>query len=85
MLHRFCAGPAGFRGCQRQPFEMRFTCVLGALCAFGRRQRAVGVDVALELVEHRSARVGSSRRPIGGVGPRLVGSDLSAQRTLSRG
>jgi hypothetical protein len=70
---------------QRQALEMCFTRMLGTRSAFGRRQDALGVDLALELVEHRLARVGSSGGAIGCVCPGFMGCDLSAQGAFSRG
>jgi hypothetical protein len=57
---------------------MCFAGVLGALSPFGRRQLAFGVDLGLELVEHRLARGGGSSGPVDGVSPRFMGGDLSA-------
>ena len=79
------AATACLRRPQRQALEMCFTCMLGTLGPFGRRQDAFGVDLSLELVEHRLARVGGSSGSVFGVSPGFMGGDLSAQRALRGG
>lgn len=73
------AATARLRRLQRQSLEMCLAGVRGAHSAFGRRQLALGVDLSLELVEHRLARVGGSSGWVFGASPRFMGSDLSAQ------
>ncbi|MGH3968124.1 MAG: hypothetical protein ACRDTV_08450 [Mycobacterium sp.] len=49
-----------------------------ALGALGRRQLAVWIDLALELVEQRLARRLGSSGAVIGVRPRFMGGNLSA-------
>jgi hypothetical protein len=63
---------------QGQPLEMGLAGVLGTLSALGRTQLIVGVDLALELVQHRLTGVGGSGGSVFGLSPRFMGCDLRA-------
>jgi len=58
---------------------MRLAGVLGAFGAFSRRQDALGVDLALELVERRLAGLRGSGRSVFGARPRFMGGDLRSE------
>jgi hypothetical protein len=69
---------------QREAGEVGLASVPGSACTFGRRQQAVGIDLALEPIQHGSTCRRRPRAGISGPGPRLVRGEPRDQRAVGR-